>query len=331
MKGISYYIIQNEVGSLNLSLIMYVNQNEITRPLSQFTTWFYALFFIALIVMILYSFSVNLMIHRPLSKLVKAFHMLETDNLNIMIESKSKDEFHYVFNSFNNMALKLKNSIEENYEQKIALQHSQLKQLQSQINPHFLYNSFFNIYMMCKVGDADGAAELSQKLASYYQYITRSGADQVPFYKEYRHALDYCDIQCIRFSNRIAYEYGEIADIPPAITVPRLIIQPIVENIFEHAFEDDAREGMIYIHAEYRDGGLRVTVEDNGNLATDAKIEHLREKLATPSKHIEKTGLINVNNRLQLKYGPGSGLFASRSSYGGLRIDLIVFTGKEEA
>lgn len=332
LNGVSYFIIPNQVSSLHLSLLMYVNQNEITRPLSHFITWFYTLFIIAVIVMVLYSFSVNLMIHRPLSKLVKAFHMIETDNLNIVIDSKTKDEFHYVFNSFNNMAYKLKNSIEENYEQKIALQHSQLKQLQSQINPHFLYNSFFNIYMMCKVGDADSAAELSQKLGSYYQYITRSGADEVPFYKEYRHALDYCDIQCIRFSNRIAVEYEAMADVPPSLTVPRLIIQPIVENVFEHAFEDGMMEGMIYIGTEYQGGRLRVTVEDNGNLAQDDVIERLREKLAMDSKLIENTGLVNVNNRLQLKYGPDSGLFVSKSAYGGLRVDLIIMLDdKEEA
>ncbi|MWV42918.1 two-component sensor histidine kinase [Paenibacillus sp. HJL G12] len=331
INGVSYFIVQNDVSSLHLSLLMYVNENEITRPLSQFITWFYTLFIIAIIVMVLYSFSVNLMIHRPLSKLVKAFHMIETDNLNIMIDSKTKDEFHYVFNSFNNMTRKLKNSIEENYEQKIALQHSQLKQLQSQINPHFLYNSFFNIYMMCKVGDSDSAAELSQKLGSYYQYITRSGADEVPFYKEYRHALDYCDIQCIRFSNRIAYEYEGISGVPPSISVPRLIIQPIVENVFEHAFEDGMMEGMIYISTDYREGRLRVTVEDNGNLATDEVVEHLREKLVMDSKYIEKTGLINVNNRLQLKYGLGSGVFISRSEYGGLKVELIIMDQKEGA
>ncbi|WP_339320805.1 histidine kinase [Paenibacillus sp. FSL W8-0194] len=324
MNGVNYFITRSAVGSLHLSMIMYVNQNELTRPLSQFITWFYTLFIIAIIVMILYSFSVNVMIHRPLSKLVKAFHMIETDNLNITIESKTKDEFHYVFNSFNNMARRLKNSIEENYEQKIALQHSQLKQLQSQINPHFLYNSFFNIYMMCKVGDSDSAAELSQRLGSYYQYITRSGSDEVPFYKEYRHALDYCDIQCIRFANRVSFEYEEETGIPPSITVPRLIIQPIVENVFEHAFEDGMMEGKVLIGTAYREGMLRVTVEDNGNLATDGMIEELRGKLAMDSKAVENTGLINVNNRLKLKYGPDSGLSVSRSRHGGLKIDLVI-------
>ncbi|MFD0696789.1 sensor histidine kinase [Paenibacillus sp. GCM10027628] len=322
--GTSYFITYSPVSSLNLSLIMYVNQNELTRPLNQFNTWFFSLFIIAIAVLLLYSFSVHLMIHKPLSKLTKAFHMIETDNLNLIIESKRKDEFHYLFSSFNRMASRLKRSIEENYEQKIALQHSELKQLQSQINPHFLYNSFFNIYMMCKTGDAQSAAELSQKLGSYYQYITRSGSDEVPLNNEYRHALDYCDIQCIRFSNRIHYEYTELPDRYKAIMVPRLIIQPIVENVFEHAFEDETTLGVVYIGVSNEDHVVRVTVEDNGKLLTDERIEQLKGQLELSSERTEKTGIINVNNRLQLKYGANSGLFLSRSQYGGLKVDLVI-------
>lgn len=324
VNGIRYFVIHNFVSSLNLSLIMYVNQNEITRSLSQFYTLYYLLFSITIIILLLYSFSVNVMIHRPLSNLGKAFRMIETDNLNLFIESKTNDEFHYLFQSFNRMAHRLNVSIKENYEQKIALQHSELKQLQSQINPHFLYNSFFNIYMMCKVGDADSAAELSQKLGSYYQYITRSGADEVLLNKEFQHALDYCEIQCIRFSNRISYEYTEISDQLHTVYVPRLIIQPIVENVFDHAFEDGTMNGVVYIGAGYQADTVRITVEDNGGLLTDDKIEQLQEQLADRTKQVEKTGLINVSNRLKLIYGEGSGLFVSRSQYGGLKVELII-------
>ncbi|KOR90282.1 sensor histidine kinase [Paenibacillus solani] len=331
INGKSYFIAHNFISSLNLSLIMYVNQNEIIRPLSQFNTLLYISFFIAIAVMILYSYSLNLMIHRPLSKLVRTFRTVETDNLDLVAEPKRRDEFSYIFQSFNRMVSRLKHSIEENYEQKIALQHSELKQLQSQINPHFLYNSFFNIYMMCKVGDADSAAELSQKLGNYYQYITRSGSDEVPLFKEYQHALDYCEIQCIRFSNRISYEYEEVSDSMNTVLVPRLIIQPIVENVFEHAFEDGTQRGVVYIGAECGQDTIRITVEDNGTLLTDEDIEALQRNLAMGLKHVEKTGLINVNNRLQLKYGSGSGLFVSRSQYGGLKAVLIIkYRGEDD-
>ena len=89
-------------------------------------------------------------------------------------------------------------------------------------------------------------------------------------------------------------------------------------------------EGVIYMGTEYADGRLRVSVEDNGKLVTGSMIEQMRDKLATESKYMEKTGLINVNNRLQLKYGKGSGLFVSRSVYGGLRVDLIIVVEEEE-
>ncbi|MFB9327969.1 sensor histidine kinase [Paenibacillus aurantiacus] len=324
VNGVRYFVSHNSIGSLNLSLVMYVDQNEITRQLSQFNSLFYFLFGIAFVVLALYAFSVNLMIHRPLSRLVKAFHKIETDNLNLVIESKRNDEFHYLYTSFNRMAHRLKRSIEENYEQKIALQQSELKQLQSQINPHFLYNSFFNIYMMCKVGDSDTAANLSQKLGNYYQYITRSGADEVLLHKEFQHALDYCEIQCIRFSNRISYEYDDIPHRFHTVLVPRLIIQPIVENVFEYAFEDGMMNGMIYIGASCTDETIRLTVEDNGESLTDDQIEQLQKKLATSAVQKEKTGLINVSNRLELIYGEGSGLFVSRSKHGGLKVELII-------
>lgn len=329
IAGASYFVMTCPVGSLNLSLVMYVDHNEITRPLRQYSFWFYALFVIAIVVLLLYSYSLNFMIHRPLSKLTKAFKMIETDNLNLVIESKTRDEFHYLFHSFNRMAFRLKRSIEENYEHKIAIQQSELKQLQSQINPHFLYNSFFNIYMMCKVGDSDGAAELSQKLGSYYQYITRNGSDEVPLYKEYQHALDYCEIQCIRFSNRIRYEHEEIPDYAKAVTVPRLIIQPIVENVFEHAFEDGMMNGILSMTADYQEGVVRIKVEDNGRLLTDETLQSLQEQLRDESGQQEKTGIMNVNNRLQLKYGAGSGLFVSRSQHGGLRAELMIRTQNE--
>ncbi|GMX66610.1 two-component system sensor histidine kinase YesM [Paenibacillus elgii] len=329
IAGASYFVLTCPVGSLNLSLVMYVDHNEITRPLRQYSFWFYALFVIAIVVLLLYSYSLNFMIHRPLSKLTKAFQMMETDNLNLIIESKTRDEFHYLFHSFNRMAFRLKRSIEENYEHKIAIQQSELKQLQSQINPHFLYNSFFNIYMMCKVGDSDGAAELSQKLGSYYQYITRNGSDEVPLYKEYQHALDYCEIQCIRFSNRIRYEHEEIPDYAKTVTVPRLIIQPIVENVFEHAFEDGMMNGILSMTADYQEGVVRIKVEDNGRLLTDETLQSLQEQLRNESGQQEKTGLMNVNNRLQLKYGAGSGLFVSRSQHGGLRAELMIRTQNE--
>nr|WP_240547958.1 histidine kinase [Paenibacillus lignilyticus] len=264
------------------------------------------------------------MIHRPLKRLIQAFKILETDNLNISIRPQGDIEFGYLYRSFDRMVDKLRGSIQENYEQKIALQHSELKQLQSQINPHFLYNSFFNIYMISRSGDAENAATLAQRLGSYYQFITRSGSDEVTLDLEYRHAVDYCDIQGIRFSNRITIEAAKLPEVCKPLLVPRLLIQPVVENAFEHAFEDGMRRGNVTVQVEYEEDRLCISVEDDGDTLTDEALELLHERLADVSASQEKTGLFNVCRRIRLKFGQRSGIFVSRSALGGLKADMII-------
>ncbi|MFD0715961.1 sensor histidine kinase [Paenibacillus sp. GCM10027626] len=323
----SYRITYSRISNLGLTVYTSINESELTKPLKKFNVWFFILLAASLIVILIFSFSVNWMIHKPLKKLIQAFRVLETDKLNAMVRPNNVNEFGYLYRSFDRMVEKLKDSIQENYEQKISLQHAELKQLQSQINPHFLYNSFFNIYMICKSGDTDSAALLAQKLGSYYQFITRSSKDEAPLSQEYQHALDYCEIQGIRFSNRIEVEAEQLPEKSKPLMVPRIIIQPVVENAFEHAFENGMKRGHVKVSVAF--GGeneqlLRITVEDDGDALTDEALETLQQKLANDEHVQEKTGLINVCRRMRLKYGQGSGVFVSRGAMGGLKAEIII-------
>ncbi|CAM4137075.1 histidine kinase [Paenibacillus alkaliterrae] len=320
----SYRITYHRISSLGWTLYTYMDENQITKPLRSFNVWFIILSLVSIAIILVFSLSVNLMIHKPINKLIRAFKMLEMDQLHVSIKSKGGTEFGYLYRSFDSMVEKMKVYIQQNYEQKMALQHSELKQLQSQINPHFLYNSFFNIYMICKSGDAENASILAQKLGSYYQFITRSGSDDVLIEKEYRHALDYCDIQSIRFSNRIQVQFTDLPYKCKPLTVPRLIIQPVVENAFEHAFENGMQRGSVYISVSYENDTISICVEDDGSTMTDGMLQMLQDKLAHSSVIHEKTGLINVCSRLRLKYGEASGVFVSRSGFGGLKAKIVI-------
>lgn len=319
-----YRITNAYVSALGMNLFIYMNQNEVAGPLKQLNLWLVLFSVVSVAVIILFSFSVNLMIHKPLKRLIQAFKKVEADNLMPSLRNQRYNEFGYLYRNFDRMVEKLGQSIEENYEQKIALQHSELKQLQSQINPHFLYNSFFNLYMICKSGDADSGAILAQKLGSYYQFITRSGKDEVQLEEEYRHALDYCEIQSIRFSNRIAVEVSDVPVSCAAWEVPRIIIQPLVENAFEHAFSSGARRGNVIMKAVADGNRLSIAVEDDGIGVSDERLTELQEQLDNESRYSEKTGLINVCRRIRLKFGEGSGVTASRSPMGGLKIEIVI-------
>lgn len=323
INGSEYLVTSSEISFLDMTLYTYINREEMTEKLTKLSFGFLILTIISFLIFLIFSWSVNKMIHKPLNKLLLLFKSHQKNREGDTITTNYGSEFSYLFYSFNEMTDRLDRYIKDNYMQKLAIQKSELKQLQSQINPHFLYNSFYNIYRLSKMNDLDQVSILSQKLASYYQFITKSGSGEIEFEKELRHALDYCIIQKIRFSNRFSFCAPELIDDAKQLLVPRLIIQPVIENAFEHAFEH-MEEGILHIDVSYVNKNLLITIEDNGDQLKDARLFELQNKLKYPEKEVEKTGIFNVCSRLKLRYGDESGLYVSRSSLGGLKVEMKI-------
>lgn len=314
-----YLVIYSKINALGGILFTYMDGKAITGVISKYNGLVVVLAAAALIIIVVFSLSVNQMIHKPLHHLIRAFRKIELDPNQIATRSSiPSNEFNYLNKSFERMKQELNASIKQNYEHKLALQQSELKQLQSQINPHFLYNGFYNLYRMCRAEDMEGAAELSMRLANYYEFITRSGSDEVPLRLEYQHAVDYGEIQQIRFSRYIRMDIQAIPEALAELAVPRLVIQPIIENAFKHAFERGKTMETCLLRFEQKGDTLDIFVEDSGKTLADETIEQLNQKLQDPAAVTEKTGLINVCNRLKLRYGEDSGLKVSRSKLGGL-------------
>lgn len=319
-----YWLVASEVNYLDMTLFAYVPERQILYPLARYNFWFILFAFFSVIVIFLFALFINSMIHKPLKKFVEAFRRVEAEDFNVSIHYSRHDEFAYLYKSFDSFVERLKFSLQELYDQKLALQRSELKQLQSQINPHFLYNSFYHIYRMCKMGDLDNVSLIAQKLGSYFQFVTRSGVDEVPLFLEVQHLKDYIDIQQIRFGNRISAEFSQIPRECKDLCVPRLILQPIIENVYEHAFADTLEGGKVRIGLAYSGQQLSITVEDNGRGLREKDLAELQKKLQDPETTIQKTGIINVCQRLRFRYGTGSGVFASKSRHGGLKVELIL-------
>ena len=123
--------------------------------------------------------------------------------------------------------------IDQVYRQKILYQESELKQLQSQINPHFLYNSYFVLYDMAINEDYENLAEFARHMGTYFQYITRSSSHVSRLYDEVEHARIYANFQAHRFRNRIAMEFDQLPEDLHDCLVPKVILQPVIENAFE--------------------------------------------------------------------------------------------------
>ncbi|MBB6670197.1 sensor histidine kinase [Cohnella nanjingensis] len=324
-----YTVFREKLDHLGATVYMSMLETELTGQLKRYNMWYWTLSLLSIVAIILFATWIFRTIQQPLRKLVRAFRRLETGDLSVVVGHGGRDEFHYLYSQFNVTVQKLNVLIEEVYEQKYRVQLSELRQLQSQINPHFLYNSFFSMQAMARLGDLNGIDKYTKFLGEYFQYVTRNGQTDVPLANEIHHVIVYTEIQKIRFRNRIE---SRIEEIPPSyadFAVPRLILQPLVENAFKYGLENKKAGGLLVIGFRADASGLRIILEDNGESVSEEQLERLNALLRTSQLEGETTGLINVHRRLQIKFGSSGGLTVSRGPLGGFKV-VVAFPAKTE-
>jgi two-component system sensor histidine kinase YesM len=264
------------------------------------------------------------MLHRPLRQFVGAFRDLEEGRFNVRLDHRHRDEFHDLYSGFNAMADRLQHLVEEVFKKTIYAQQAELKQLQSQISPHFLYNSFFVLQNMADSGDAENLSDYAGLMGQYFQYITRNARADATLADEVDHARIYAVLQTRRFRNRLSLQFD---DLPPACRdclIPRLILQPILENAFEHGLKNKMADGWLRISFQTAENRLLIRIADNGDTMDQERMNELNGLLQSEQDTIETTGLVNVHRRLQLRFGSAFGLKLAQTPGGGLTVDLAI-------
>ncbi|MCU6708065.1 histidine kinase [Paenibacillus sp. J5C_2022] len=318
-------IIEETSQSKGIRLMVAIPENVMTGVLQRYNNMYYVILIASLILILLFSYSIYRLVHRPFKQLLAGLRRIELGDYDVVLSTRKGDEFSIVYRQFNSMAMRIKVLIQEVFEHKIRLQTAKLKQLQSQINPHFLYNSYYAIYRLAQQHDVEKVADYTRFLGDYFKYITRNASDVVPLAEEMKHAEAYIRIQMLRFSNRIRTDIDPIPSSFERIYVPKLILQPIVENAYVHGLGAKLEGGLVRMAFDNGEKHLSIVIEDNGEL-DDRTLQELCERLARtnddPSK--ETTGVINVHKRLQLRFGKSFGLAAERSKLGGLKIAILL-------
>ncbi|MEK0312546.1 sensor histidine kinase [Cohnella sp. 56] len=326
----SFFVAHEYSTVLDSTLAVLVPAEKVMQPLNRHRDWIWLLSLIALVLVVAFSYWIHRLIHKPIKRLVVSFRKVEKGDLGVRVYHRNHDEFHYLYNQFNHMLGRIESLIGEVYEQQIRSQRSELKQLQSQINPHFFYNSFFILQGLVQMREHELADRMFRHLGSYFQFITRNGAETVTLEQEMKHASSYVEIQKFRFSGTIEVEQEELPAAWAQAEVPRLIVQPLIENAYLHGLENKTGEGRLHIgFREEPDGRLRIEIEDNGEELDELRLERLRKSVSAADRAIETTGLLNIHRRLQLKFGPDCGLSLSRSALGGLKAELTIRQDKK--
>ncbi|MDN4524153.1 sensor histidine kinase [Fictibacillus fluitans] len=312
----------NAVKSENMSwfLVDYVPLEQIFEPINRSNYLFYLSMVVLLLMSSIAAYLLYNQVQVPINQFISGFRRLKNEDYSVRMEPKGTAEFGYLFQQFNMMAARLEELIERVYVEKLRIREAKLKQLQSQINPHFFYNCFSFISSMAKLNDTKAVVAMSQNLSKYYRYTTRQEKSLVPLEEEVQFVTNYLEIQKMRMK-RLNYSI----DLPSYMRktkIPPLTLQPLVENAVIHGIEPVFEAGMIHVKGEQRDGYLILIVDDDGKGLGEKEIKELQKKLSQPMDEEMGCGLWNVHQRLSLHYGEDAGITIEPSPLGGLRVSI---------
>lgn len=250
-------------------------------------------------------------ITRPVSRLDKAIAKVKDGDLSIQVKVKTNDELGRLTESFNQMVKDLKRYLEDRVQRQKDLNETTLRLYQTQLNPHFLYNTLDTIKWSAKIHQIPEIAVLAENLA----VILRKSISSKPFI-QLREELDtiesYIKIQKIRFAGRFLYE-TEVPDMLEDCVIPKMILQPLVENAIIHGL-DGCANGYICIYAAQKDGILRISVTDDGCGMGQEMLDWMNSP--NPAKRDGHLGLYNVIQILKLYYGEEYGIQAESDTSG---------------
>lgn len=286
---------------------------------------------VSIVVMLSLACFLQQMVHKPVSKIDAAMRKVGKGDLSVRLTGAKSNEFQQIYDQFNQMTVRLQELIDREYTLKLLNAKSELKQLRYQIRPHFLYNTYFNLRALLMNEEYDVAEEMMDVLGRYLRYITTSARDEATLREEMEHAKAYVEIQKMRFGSHLE---ARLAECPPEYAeklVPRIIIQPLLENTFEHGIKDMQEKGVISVQFEAEGERLSIYVDDNGPNATDELIERARTILAAEEYNPsgDSVALSNIHRRIRMLYQPGSGLYVSRSLLGGFRSEIRMIGEKK--
>ncbi|MCM3746598.1 histidine kinase [Paenibacillus pasadenensis] len=322
INGKPYILTYEKSKALDWYLVDFTPLGELLQPITDSRNIFYISTGLLLALSLLAAALLYRNVQMPIREMILSVKKLKKGDYSARVSAKTNNEFQYLFDQFNHMTEEIQLLIESVFAEKLRVREATLKQLQSQINPHFLYNSFAFIQSMAQLENKEAIIAVTQRLSKYYRYTTRVENQTGSMSEEIELIRNYLDIHTMKM-HRLKYEI-DIPDELLALTLPRLLLQPIVENAILHGIGEKPGPGMIRITGSKKDGITEIVVEDNGPGLTTEQLMQLKAKLQKPMDDEIGCGLWNIRQRLVHQFGPGSDLHVEVSPLGGLRVAIRI-------
>lgn len=318
-----FYLYAATISNTTWRVAIFTNQDALSKAITRFT-WIITLVGIAVVAAFIAVLNIVAnSITSPIKRLQK--EMVEIESLNyqtsLQPEITGTSEVVELNRSFNQMMGRISELTASIVSEKEEQRKSELKALQNQINPHFLYNTLDSIIAMIDKGESAKAEEMIVALSKFFRISISKGQNIIPLPNEIEHARNYLLIQKMRFGDSFAYTI----DVEPGLEkyyVVKLILQPLVENSIGHGLKED-EQGRIAIRA-YSDGDfLKFEIKDNGYGMTPEKVEELLKSFKDDTVY-QGVGLKNVYQRIRIYYGDKADVLIHSEEDVGTTITVVI-------
>ncbi len=291
---------------LKWKIISIIPLDEITYEKNEMTKLIIIFGGICLIFAFIASYFISYTISKPILKLVNIMKEIKSGNMNLRADLKAKGEIGMLGAGFNSLMDKINNLLEQVYIQQKSKRENEFKLLQSQIKPHFLYNTIETIISFIKLDMKDKAMLTAKNLAGFYRISLSKGKDIITIEEEMSLINNYLSIQKLRYVEYLDYEIG-FEDRILKYKIPKLTLQPLIENSIYHGLKEKEEKGNLSIKGYFEQGTIKIEVHDDGVGMTE---EQIRIALSPPYKDSKSTefGLHNVDARIKLLYGTQFGI-----------------------
>ena len=303
---IQYYIYYQTRSMNSLKL-------QLNAQVERFMLVFGVMLAVILLLVLLIAAQTVSGIVRPIERLRQVTGAVAHGDFEARAETTGPAEIAELSGSVNDMTVHLEAMVSKIKEDESKMRHAELRLLQEQINPHFLYNTLDTIVWLIESDSTDEAVDMVVSLSQFFRLVLSHGAEYISIREEEQHVRSYLKIQQARYHDILDYEIDIDSAIYP-YKILKLTLQPLVENALYHGIKYKRAMGKITITGRMQERRIVLTVQDNGVGMEPEKLAHLRREIERPCKDTEGGfGLANVNERIRMYFG----------DYYGMQIDSV--------
>lgn len=277
---------------------------------------------------ILGAFFISSQITRRITNLSVAMDHVQEGNFNTRLSVQGNDEIAELSHHFNSMLKDLRRLMNEVVETQKEKRKRELEILQAQINPHFIYNTLDTLQWKALEYGASDLSELILSLSSFFRVSLSKGKEMIPLREEIKHVRSYLDIQKARYEEILTYEI-QVEESLDDVFLPKILLQPLVENAIYHGIKPKLAQGKISILAQLEGKDLVLKVQDNGVGMTEEQVNQLEEAFEGKRAPVSY-GLHNVHQRIRLTYGTPYGLHVESCLQDGTAVTIRLPMEKKE-